>query len=95
MVMSIEGGKQKTIKKHGSAITGTSVKQKSLTTSPQKEVKKAPDKLVTQTTQGYLFFCAREDDDNKNNDEVVQAAADKDVVTSSQYPHLTTSPVQD
>ena len=46
MIMGFDGGKQKTNKKYGPAVTGTSVKQKSLTTSPQKEVKKTPEKLA-------------------------------------------------
>ena len=43
MVMGIEGGRQKPYKKHG---TGSSLKQKSLTPSPQKEIKQTPEKLV-------------------------------------------------
>lgn len=46
MVMATEGGKQKANKKYGSAVSGASVKQKSLTTSPQKPVKKAPDDML-------------------------------------------------
>ena len=48
MIISGEGGKQKSNKKqhNPAALTGTVVKQKSLTASPQKQVKKSPDKLV-------------------------------------------------
>ena len=48
MIISGEGGKQKGNKKqhNPAAVTGAVVKQKSLTVSPQKQVKKAPDKLV-------------------------------------------------
>jgi len=45
--MAMEGGKQRTNKKHNSAVAGTSVKQKQLTTaSPQKQIKKSPNKLA-------------------------------------------------
>lgn len=47
MVMGLEAGKQRANKKYGSAVVGTSVKQKSLNTSSQKQTKKTPDKLVT------------------------------------------------
>ena len=90
MVMSVEGGKPKMAnKKNGSAVTVTSVKQKSLTTSPQKQqVKKAPDKLECNNTQQKAIFLSPRDD-NWNDDEV--QAISEDANTSSHH----TSPVQD
>ena len=57
MVMGTEGGKKSACKKPGSVVTGPSLKQKSFTISPLKEVEKAPDKLVyTNLTTRIEYF---------------------------------------